>query len=124
MLACSTVPEGVRDGGVDASVDVGVDSFVRTRPPVCPAPVAVVPPACGTGGARVGLLAPDAELDASARRFDRGFVALVAAHTGVNAELTANDDDARARIERFLLEDDGFDFEAVPHREDQRHLAR
>jgi hypothetical protein len=110
IASCSTSP--APDGGLDAPVDVGVDTFVRTSPPMCPAPASLVAPACGTGVARVGLLATDATLDARARRFDRGFIALIAAHTGVNAELNANDDDARARIDRFFAEDDGFDFEA------------
>jgi hypothetical protein len=105
---------GTSDAGLDASLDrdAGTDAFVRTAPPMCPTPDAVTPPACGTGGARVGILGEDAELDAHARRFDRGFIALHAAYTGVNTEVVALDAASRLRIEAFLNEDDGYDFAA------------
>lgn len=94
------------------SLDVGRDAFTRTSPPVCAPPTRRAVPACGTGTGYAGLLEADAALDAHARLFDRGFVAIHAATTGVNTEVTANDADARARIDRFLVEGDGVDFEA------------
>jgi hypothetical protein len=111
LAACGTGPASDA-GGPDAPRDAGADTFERTTPPSCPEPAIVTPPACGSGGPRVGILAEDAALDAAARRFDRGFVALHAAYTGVNTEVTAVDPAARARIERFLTEDDGWDFAA------------
>lgn len=80
------------------------------------------PPPCGSGRGEVeGLIAgPEAgpsgaSLARLARQYDRQFHVFNALGTGLNSDLwvplEAVED--RAKIERFLREDDGFDFEAV-----------
>lgn len=119
LASCSTPPAAQDASTEDAHVadaapprDVGVDAFVRTTPPLCPTPAVVTPPACGSGGARVGLLTPDATLDDHAHLFDRGFVGIVAAATGLDSEAIAVDAAARARLDAFLTTGTGYDFEA------------
>ncbi len=125
LAACTSPPAGSAtdaapgDAGADAAEldtgrpasDAGTDAFARTPAPTCPSAPILTPPACGTGGPRVGLLATDALLDAHAGSFDRGFVAIVARYTGVNSEAIATDDGARARIDAFLADPTATDFE-------------
>lgn len=80
------------------------------------------PPPCGSLENGLVTLIPgpgqaghDAALAAEARRHDRLFVALISRATGLNADfqVTGNDPAARAQVERFVAEDDGWDFEVA-----------
>lgn len=110
-IACEAprTPPGSADAGAR---DASLDAFERTAPPSCPPPPPRNPPACGTGGARVGLLAAEPGLDRVAMIHDRAFHALSAEFTGMNSELVAVDAAARARIDAFLSTDSGWEFEA------------
>ena len=80
------------------------------------------PPPCGSLENGLVTLIPgpgaagyDEALAAAARRHDRLFVALISRATGLNADFQVTSDDpaARSQIERFVTEDDGWDFEAA-----------
>ncbi len=123
-LACgdddSSRDGGALDGAFDGATDGATDAAPDVRdagPPVPPMPTCAEPPertfpVCGSGGARLGLFEASPTLDDKAHDLDRGFHAIHAWPTGVNTEVRANDDAARATIERFFVEHDGWDFEA------------
>ncbi|MCA9612953.1 MAG: hypothetical protein H6722_34135 [Sandaracinus sp.] len=120
LVACGD-DDVATDAGVDApvpddaSADVPSDAYVRPAP-TCPEPATLTPPACGTGSTRLGVWSEDATLDAKALAYDRGFHALFAWPTGVNAEARVADDEARAAVEQFFAAADAWDFEAATGR--------
>jgi hypothetical protein len=103
----------------DAPTDAGTDAFVRLPAPTCRPPTPVDPPACGSGPVVRGALVPgpastthDAALAAQARRYDRGFHAIAALHTGVNTEVTIASEGDRETVRAFLQDSDDWDLEA------------
>jgi len=97
--------DAIADAHADAQADADVDAA-----PACPGFsydwTAVVPGPCEPGF--------DAALEAKATRYERSFRAFSASAMDLNTDVTiapANVDD-RAKIEAFLRESDGWDFEA------------
>ncbi len=80
------------------------------------------PPPCGSNQNALRTLIPgpgqagyDEALAAQARTHDRLFSAVISRSTGLNADfqLSDNSPEARAHFERFVNDDDGWDFEAA-----------
>lgn len=80
------------------------------------------PPPCGSfENARLSVIPGpgqagyDEALAAQARAHDRLFVAVISRATGLNADFALNENtpEARAHFERFVNQDDGWDFEAA-----------
>lgn len=113
--ADTTDDTGATDGGGDASEDAGTARVLD------PWPSARETPACGTPTATGRLFAGpmdpgyDAELATYARRLERQFHALNTWGVSVNrmVQVDLDDTDARDAIAAFVLEDDGWDFEAA-----------
>ena len=121
--ACGAGESG--SGGSTTSTGTGGAGGDTTTTPIVPACVRPTewtpPPACGSFDyAWKSLLADpkspdfDADLEKKALRIDRQYHALNAFGTGINADATVPVDatDARAKIEAFLTQGDGWDFEA------------
>lgn len=112
--ACSSAPKR-QDSGVRPAPATESGQVESCLPP--PASIGT----CGSASTARDSLIPgpghpdfDADLDAKARRFDRVFHAFHTRNTGLNTELALPDDGgaARAQIQQWVAEDDGWDFEA------------
>ena len=112
VAACATDPKP-RPGADSAAADSG--------PTLCLPPPAAVG-RCGAGPVARGSLIPgpadpghDAALADKVRRFDRVFHAVHTRGTGLSTEVSLAGDSAasKARLEAWLAEDDGWDFEAL-----------
>ncbi len=124
VLTLTVVLPAVGCGSSSSKSSSGSDSGTSTSDAAASivdacVPEATTPGTCDSGPIDRQSLIPgpgqtgfDADLDAKARRIDRVFHTFHTRGTGLNTELTVVDsEEARTLIERWVTEDDGWDFE-------------